>query len=118
MDFLYYHKQNNNCYGLKEVERITRIILLEIFERANECNDIKSSTIFEFMLIYKNSANNFQRWFNCEELFNWSEKEFFEICTKKTENIWVVLNNNEEVNNNDEGNIIILLKKIIQIITL
>ena len=114
LDFSYYHKRNNNYYRLKEVERITRIILIEIFECIQERNDIKSSAIFEFILLYKNSDNIFKEGFNSEEIFNLSEKEFFEIGKKKSENNWVALykddflyNINDELIINDEENITI-----------
>ena len=105
LDYSYYYKRINKGNSLKEIIRITRYILLKIFECFKEYIDIKSKLSFEFMFLYKNSEQIFnEEELHFKEIQSFPEKDFLEIEKKErvTFSTWETLDNNNQNNNNIE----------------
>ena len=107
LDYTYYYKKIIKGNGLKELMRITRFLLLKIFECFNEYIDIKSKIIFEFIILFKNSENIFKdEEFHFKEINFFPGKEFIEIDENErnfSSNAWEIIDN-ININNNDSNN--------------
>ena len=111
LDYSYYCKKiNKNNNRLKEIARITRLILIQIFECFNEYIDIKSKIIFEFITLYKNSENIFKdEEFHVKEISSFPDKDFIEIDKneKNNSNTWEIIDNidiNDDLINKNSDN--------------
>ena len=103
LDYAYHCKKKykgNSKY--KEIIRITRYLLIKIFECFDQFIDMKSKICFEFMFLFKNSDKIFtEEIFHFKEINTFSEKDFIEIDEKKENylNTWETLDSSKDINN-------------------
>ena len=102
LDYSYFYKKLNKGNKAKEIIRITRFILIKIFDCFNEYIDIKSEICFEFMFLYRNSEKIFINYegIQLKEITSFPEKEFLEIDKKERTTLkeWESVDNNNDIN--------------------
>ena len=103
LDYAYYYKKKyKGLSKCKEIMRITRYLLIKIFECFNQFIDMKSKICFEFMFLFKNSDKIFtEEIFHFKEINTFSQKDFIEIEEKGDNflNSWEALDSNKDNNN-------------------
>ena len=103
LDYAYYYKKKyKGNIKYKEIIRITRYLLIKIFECFDQFIDMKSKICFEFMFLFKNSDKIFtEETFHFKEINSFSEKDFIETDEKENNflNSWETLDSSKDIIN-------------------
>ena len=103
LEYSKYYQNMGKKEDVEEILKITRFILLKIFEYSDVNIDIKSKIIFEFMILFKNSENIFkEESIIFKEISALQDKEFFEnnVLESVGSNNWQEISNNNNIKNN------------------